>query len=186
MGLSTVGGGLTSSKLQLANAAPSDVISGKKFYAGDKTLKTGTIPDNGAWSGTYSGNNVTIPYGKHSGSGAVGVAGGNRGSWGTTIDPGSSVAIPQGYHNGQGRVYANSERFATATLKSYARGDEYESGSDSVTVSGTIIYCPTGTIASGYESGGYIKITGYSGNTIYYDWYAHGESLSITLVVGIR
>lgn len=107
MGLSTVGGGLMKSKLQLANATESNVISGKKFYAGDKTLKTGTLPDKGTWNGTYSGNNVTIPYGRHSGSGNVGVAGGNRGAWGSTIDPGSSIAIPQGYHNGSGRVYAN-------------------------------------------------------------------------------
>lgn len=43
MGLmSAGGGGLTNSKLALATAAPSDVISGKTFYAGDKVLKTGT------------------------------------------------------------------------------------------------------------------------------------------------
>lgn len=63
--------------------------------------------DNGAWSGTYSGSNVTIPKGYHNGSGSVGVAGGNRGNWGTTINPGGSVTIPRGYHNGSGVVKAN-------------------------------------------------------------------------------
>lgn len=36
------GGGLSNSKLALATAVPSDVTSGKTFYAGDKELKTGT------------------------------------------------------------------------------------------------------------------------------------------------
>lgn len=39
-----VGGGLSSSKLAAANAEPGDVRIGKKFYAGDKTIKTGTLP----------------------------------------------------------------------------------------------------------------------------------------------
>ena len=39
------GGGLTNSKLALANAQASDVRSGKKFYAGDKQIKTGTLAD---------------------------------------------------------------------------------------------------------------------------------------------
>ena len=44
MGLmSAGGGGLTNSKLALATAEPSDVISGKTFYAGSKTAKTGTM-----------------------------------------------------------------------------------------------------------------------------------------------
>lgn len=63
--------------------------------------------NNGAWNGTYSGSNVTIPQGYHSGGGSVGVAGGNRGAWGSTINPGGSVTIPQGYHNGSGVVKAN-------------------------------------------------------------------------------
>lgn len=39
------GGGLTNSKLALADAQPGDVRSGKKFYSGDKQLKTGTVND---------------------------------------------------------------------------------------------------------------------------------------------
>lgn len=37
-------GGLPLSKLALANATSADVLSGKKFYSQDKTLKTGTRP----------------------------------------------------------------------------------------------------------------------------------------------
>ena len=39
------GGGLTNLKLALANAQAADVRSGKKFYAGDKQIKTGTLAD---------------------------------------------------------------------------------------------------------------------------------------------
>ena len=42
-------GGLTNTKLSLANAVESDVISGKKFYAKNKELKTGTMHNNGRW-----------------------------------------------------------------------------------------------------------------------------------------
>lgn len=35
-------GGLSNSKLKLADAATGNVLKGKKFYARDKTLKTGT------------------------------------------------------------------------------------------------------------------------------------------------
>ena len=63
--------------------------------------------DNGDWSGTYSGSNVTVPKGYHNGNGSVGVAGGNKGAWGSTINPGGSVTIPKGYHNGSGVVKAN-------------------------------------------------------------------------------
>ena len=38
------GGGLSGSKLAAADAEPGDVRTGKKFYAGDKTIKTGTLP----------------------------------------------------------------------------------------------------------------------------------------------
>ena len=37
------GGGLSNTKLALATADTGDVISGKKFYSGDKSLKTGAI-----------------------------------------------------------------------------------------------------------------------------------------------
>lgn len=68
----SAGGGLSKTKLALANAAESDVLSGKKFYAGDKIIKEGRMP--------------------------------NRGSWGTTINPGGVATIPAGHHNGSGKV----------------------------------------------------------------------------------
>lgn len=49
--------GISSVNFELANASASDVMSGKTFYAGDKTLKTGTLVPrlklltSGSWSG---------------------------------------------------------------------------------------------------------------------------------------
>lgn len=70
----SAGGGLSKMKLALANAAESDVLSGKRFYAGDKIIKEGRMP--------------------------------NRGSWGTTINPGGAATIPSGFHDGSGQVTA--------------------------------------------------------------------------------
>ena len=64
--------GLTSSDLSMATALPTDVISGKTFYAGDKSLKTGSFnlgsanatPDkvlNGA--SFYSNGNKGLQWG---------------------------------------------------------------------------------------------------------------------------
>ena len=41
------GGGLSGGKLTLADADVSDVVAGKKFYAGDKVIKTGTLELSG-------------------------------------------------------------------------------------------------------------------------------------------
>ena len=68
----SAGGGLSSSKLAMANAALADVLSGKTFYSGDKLIKTGNMPNNGNWGFTINPNEtVTIPIGYHGGGGSV-------------------------------------------------------------------------------------------------------------------
>ena len=47
--------GLTNSKLALATATPADVASGKTFYAGDKTLKSGSYKKT--YTTVYLGQN---------------------------------------------------------------------------------------------------------------------------------
>lgn len=60
------GGGLSNSKLALATADTGDVISGKKFYSGDKSLKTGailprnTVGQNGAVGASASFPSVAV------------------------------------------------------------------------------------------------------------------------------
>ena len=56
------GGGLSNSRLALANATAADVAEGKTFYAGNKTLKTGTLvpykyaTGSAKWGDDGSGN----------------------------------------------------------------------------------------------------------------------------------
>lgn len=72
MALMTASGGLSNSKLALANAGTEDVLNGKTFYSGDKEIKTGLITNNGAWSSSIEyGQSVIIPQGYHNGAGTV-------------------------------------------------------------------------------------------------------------------
>lgn len=81
----SAGGGLSKSKLALANAALDDVLSGKTFYAGDKSLKTGTMHNNGRWPDaeklTLEGSKIWM-YQKQNGylEGGLGVAASNLGN----------------------------------------------------------------------------------------------------------
>lgn len=66
------GGGLSASKLAQATAADTDVLTGKKYYAGGKTIREGKMPNRGSWGATLSpGGVATIPSGFHDGSGQV-------------------------------------------------------------------------------------------------------------------
>lgn len=66
------GGGLSASKLAQATAADTDVLTGKKYYAGVKTIKEGKMPNRGAVSeAIYPGDSYTIPAGYHNGNGEV-------------------------------------------------------------------------------------------------------------------
>lgn len=68
----SAGGGLSKTKLALATAAESDVLSGKRFYAKDKIIKEGRMPNQGSWGATIDpGGSVIVPAGRHSGSGKV-------------------------------------------------------------------------------------------------------------------
>lgn len=66
------GGGLSASKLAQATAAEGNVLAGKRFYAADKTLKEGTMPNRGAVDTTINpGSSYTVPAGYHNGGGRV-------------------------------------------------------------------------------------------------------------------
>ena len=56
------GGGVGSTKLAAATATAAQVLSGKTFYAGNKTLKTGTIARKGAESKTITPSGSAQSY----------------------------------------------------------------------------------------------------------------------------
>ncbi len=104
--------GLSESKLKPATAISGNVLAGKTFYAGNKTLKTGTMVNKGSWSTSIApGGSVSIPAGYHSGGGRVSasassistshIAGGNSpGNYGITIsDSRIKYVIATGWMN---------------------------------------------------------------------------------------
>lgn len=66
------GGGLSNAKLAQATATEGNVLAGKRFYAADKTLKEGIMPNRGAVDTTINpGSSYTVPAGYHNGGGHV-------------------------------------------------------------------------------------------------------------------
>lgn len=129
----SAGGGLSKMKLALATAAESDVLSGKRFYAKDKIIKEGRMP--------------------------------NRGSWGTTINPGGVATIPSGFHDGSGQVTAVSLKTMTIVM-SVSYGDWTYTLS-----SGTLV--GVSNIAASGNSPEIASLT-ISGNTVRVSWSGNG------------
>lgn len=87
------GGGLSNSRLALANATAADVAEGKTFYAGNKTLKTGTL----------------VPYKYARGSATWGSQGGN-----------STVTVHLGFRPVMVAFYSRKNDDGVAALVGYA------------------------------------------------------------------
>lgn len=101
------GGGLSLTKLALATADTGDVISGKKFYSGDKTIKTGAIlPRNTV------GQNGTVGLSQFLTGVAVSQANSRNTQTNSNLDKVSRLCFqpPAGFYNGNtyvGETFAN-------------------------------------------------------------------------------
>lgn len=166
------GGGLSASKLALATATEDNVLAGNKFYAGGKTIKEGTL--------TLTGN-VTADKMLEGSSGyandAHSIVKGNmpnRGSWGTTINPGGEATIPAGYHNGNGKVTAVSLKTMTITMAPSSMYWSY------TFTGGTLVgICDIAETAYNHD----IEYLHISGNTINMKWSGSGSMYrQITLI----
>ena len=166
------GGGLSASKLALATATEGNVLAGNKFYAGSKTIKEGTL--------TLTGN-VTADKMLEGSSGyandAHSIVKGNmpnRGSWGTTINPGGEATIPAGYHNGNGKVTAVSLKTMTITMAPSSMYWSY------TFTGGTLVgICDIAETAYNHD----IEYLHISGNTINMKWSGNGSMYrQITLI----
>ena len=105
------GGGLSSGKLAQATAAESDVLSGNKFYAGNKNLKTGTLALSGS-AGTGDVLSGRTFYKDNAKSKLTGTMA-DRGNISATLNPGGSKSYSAGYYSG-GTIKCNS---ATSVIK---------------------------------------------------------------------
>ena len=166
------GGGLSTSKLALATATEGNVLAGTKFYAGSKTIKEGTLTLTGnvsadkmlEGSSGYANDAHSIVKGNMP----------NKGSWGTTINPGGEATIPAGYHNGNGKVTAVSLKTMTITMAPSSMYWSY------TFTGGTLVgICDIAETA--YNNG--IEYLHISGNTINMKWNGNGNLYrNITLI----
>lgn len=166
------GGGLSTSKLALATATEGNVLAGNKFYAGGKTIKEGTLTLTGnvsadkmlEGSSGYANDAHSIVKGNMP----------NKGSWGTTINPGGEATIPAGYHNGNGKVTAVSLKTMTITM---APSSIYWS----YTFTGGTLVGICDIAETAYNNG--IEYLHISGNTINMKWNGNGNLYrNITLI----
>lgn len=166
------GGGLSTSKLALATATEGNVLAGNKFYAGSKTIKEGTLTLTGnvsadkmlEGSSGYANDAHSIVKGNMP----------NKGSWGTTINPGGEATIPAGYHNGNGKVTAVSLKTMTISMAPSSMYWSY------TFTGGTLVgICDIAETA--YNNG--IEYLHISGNTINMKWNGNGNLYrNITLI----
>jgi len=154
------------------NAETGDVLAGKTFSNKQSNALTGSMPNNGAWSASTSGNgSVTIPAGYHNGSGTVSgsasynsgyangqSAGVNSGKETMRIKEFAIVWVSFEYHS-EIHIYRDGQEVASHNLSAqgnYLRGS-LGGGSVNITalrsgtyyVNGSYIYANAGqTIAS--------------------------------------
>lgn len=105
------GGGLSITKLALATADTGDVISGKKFYSGDKSLKTGSIlPRNTV------GQNGTVGISQYFPEVAVSKANSNNTQTNNNLDGVSRLCLqpPAGFYDGNSYVGETFAKVASA------------------------------------------------------------------------
>ena len=105
------GGGLSNTKLALATADTGDVIAGKKFYSGDKLIKTGSIlPRNTV------GQNGTVGLRQFLPGVAVSRANSNNTQTNSNLDKVSRLCFqpPAGFYNGNTYVGETFAKVASA------------------------------------------------------------------------
>ena len=105
------GGGLSLTKLALATADTGDVISGKKFYSGDKSLKTGSIlPRNTV------GQNGTVGISQYFPDVAVSKANSNNTQTNNNLDGVSLLCLQltAGFYDGNSYVGETFDKVASA------------------------------------------------------------------------
>lgn len=190
------GGGLSSGKLAQATAAESDVLSGKKFYAGNKNLKTGTMVNNGRWPDaeklTLEGSKIWM-YQKQNGylEGGLGIDASNLGN----ASPGHVLSgVSASSSNGLKFGGTMTNRGAvSATLnpgdsKSYSAG-YYSGGTIKCNSATSVIKTTTLNFATSWESPftktapgtivGVKSMTRSDGSNVPYKFSTSGNSMSV-------
>lgn len=132
-----------------ATAAVAEILAGKTAYARGAKL-TGTMPDNGAITGTISERDqtVSVPMGFHDGGGTVGIAETEKDKIiAPNIKQGISILGVEGTYSGEGYMLQSKTVTPTASEQTVLPDEGYDYLS-SVTVLG-IPYTETENAAGG-------------------------------------
>lgn len=114
------------------NAEAGDVLAGKTFSNKQSNALTGSMPNNGAWSASTSGNgSVTIPAGYHNGSGTV--------SGSASYNSGYAKGKNDGYNSGYANGVTNGKAGARLVLISQTSFGNYETKTINIS-SGILIW----------------------------------------------
>lgn len=146
----SAGGGLSKSKLALATATAADVASGKTFYAGDKTLKTGVSQAKklgyGDASKTFSATSISNYKSLTEGNFYVVVTGVTVGAaskysnWAFHRGGSGSISISKSYSANNGTLTV------TVTIKNptvtWTDGANVHTNSQSVNISYDVYFAP--------------------------------------------
>ena len=146
----TAGGALGNGKLKLATATASDVASGKTFYAGDKTLKTGVSQAKKLGSGnaskTFSATSISNYKSLTERNFYVVVTGVTVGAasrysnWGFNRGASGSISISKSYSANKGTLTV------TVTIKNptvtWTDGANVHTNSQSVNISYDVYFAP--------------------------------------------
>lgn len=111
-----------------ATAAVAEILVGKTAYARGAKL-TGTMPDNGAMSGTISmrDQTVSVPMGFHDGSGMVGIAETEKDKIiAPNIKQGISILGVEGTYSGEGYMLQSKTVTPTASEQVVLPDDGYD------------------------------------------------------------
>ena len=105
------GGGLSNSKLALADATPATVLEGKTFYAGSKTLKNGAILIR-----NQVGKNGAVGISQYFSGVAVSKANSNNTQTNANLDGVSRLCLqpPAGFYDGNSYVGETYDRVSAA------------------------------------------------------------------------
>lgn len=168
------------------NAGPGDVLAGKTFSNKQSNALTGSMPNNGAWSASTSGNgSVTIPAGYHNGSGTVsGAASYNKGVSDADARVNTSSAS---YNSGYAKGYTDGQHnpiIKTIQITAHASG-KWVPVRGSTTVSSMSKILAVGIPSVGYGSLQNLSCS-YSGNVVslYFETQdAYGDGANFTFYV---
>lgn len=173
---SSKNGAVTPFRNPTGSAAAADVLSGKTFSSATAENVSGSMPNNGAWTGKTTGKgNVTIPAGYHSGQGYVS----GEGAYNSGMSDADarvneeSASYKSGYTNGNNNGgLAFNRDYTIALTGGSIDGTDTSNGGKGISIGITVKFNPyTGKVScSGGASAGARCFNCGNGEQTFWSW----------------